>query len=219
MDTNLKNSDDLEKRNVANENIVRENIVKKSHNWKILGIIAMILTIFIAAGTTVGLYPYMEEKAAEFSSRNRRQETEAAGGFGNLATQVMNFSYVLWHQQKQEENGGILTYSQTFLAGDGIGAVDVLHGEDAQNVPETEKKTDPVSGADAVVSADVAENVVATESADHTSGQTLFLCKRVQVLRAETLLQRHFVAKAYSFIQQADKAFHAVVGRISFVLL
>ena len=109
MDTNLKNSDDLEKRNVANENIVRENIVKKSRNWKILGIIAMILTIFIAAGTTVGLYPYMEEKAAEFSSRNRRQETEAAGGFGNLATQVMNFSYVLWHQQKQEENGGILS--------------------------------------------------------------------------------------------------------------
>lgn len=136
----LENSDDLEKRNVANENIVRENIVKKSRNWKILGIIAMILTIFIAAGTTVGLYPYMEEKAAEFSSRNRRQETEAAGGFGNLATQVMNFSYVLWHQQKQEENGGILTYSQTFLAGDGIGAVDVLHGEDAQNVPETEKR-------------------------------------------------------------------------------
>ena len=173
MDINLKNSDDLEKRNVANENIVRENIVKKSHNWKILGIIAMILTVFIAAGTTVGLYPYMEEKAAEFSSRNRRQETEAAGEFGNLATQVMNFSYVLWHQQKQEENGGILTYSQTFLAGDGIGAVDVLHGEDAQNVPETEKKTDPVSGADAVVSADVAENVVATESADQTSGQTV----------------------------------------------
>ena len=55
MDTNLKNSDDLEKRNVANENIVRENIVKKSHNWKTLGIIAMILTVFIAAGTTVGL--------------------------------------------------------------------------------------------------------------------------------------------------------------------
>ena len=38
-------------------------------------------------------------------------------------------------------------------------------------------------------------------------------------MRAETLLQRHFVAKAYRFIQQADKAFHAVVGRISLVLL
>lgn len=36
-----------------------------------------------------------------------------------------------------------------------------------------QKKTDPVSGADAVVSADVAENVVATESADQTSGQTV----------------------------------------------
>ncbi len=175
MDTNLKNSDDLEKKNVANENIVGENPVKKSHNWKILGIIAMILTVFIAAGTTVGLYPYMEEKAAEFSSRNHRQETEAAGGFGNLATQVMNFSYVLWHQQKQEENGGILTYSQTFLTDDGGVAVDVLNAEDMQkqNAPDAESGTDLTAGADAVVSADVAENVVATESADQTSGQTV----------------------------------------------
>ena len=75
MDTNLKNSDDLEKRNVANENIVRENIVKKSHNWKIMGIIAMILTVFIAAGTTVGLYPYMEEKAAVSYTHLRAHET------------------------------------------------------------------------------------------------------------------------------------------------
>ena len=67
----------------------------------------------------------------------------------------------------------IISSASSFLAGDGIGAVDVLHGEDAQNVPETEKKTDPVSGADAVVSADVAENVVATESADQTSVQTV----------------------------------------------
>ena len=51
--------------------------------------------------------------------------------------------------------------------------LEVYKRQDAQNVPETEKKTDPVSGADAVVSADVAENVVATESADHTSGQTV----------------------------------------------
>ena len=90
-------------KNAGNENVTNGNVVKKNHNWKILGIIAMILTVFIAAGATVGLYPYMEEKAAEFNSRNRRQETEAAGGFGNLTTQVMNFSYVLWHQQKQEE--------------------------------------------------------------------------------------------------------------------
>ena len=165
MDTNLKNSDDLEKRNVANENIVRENIVKKSHNWKTLGIIAMILTVFIAAGTTVGLYPYMEEKAAEFSSRNRRQETEAAGEFGNLATQVMNFSYVLWHQQKQEENGGILTYSQTFLTDDGGVAVDVLNAEDMQkqNAPDAESGTDLTAGAETAASGDV---TVKAEAAD-----------------------------------------------------
>lgn len=165
MDTNLKNSDDLEKRNVANENIVKENIVKKSHNWKILGIIAMILTVFIAAGTTVGLYPYMEEKAAEFSSRNRRQETEAAGGFGNLATQVMNFSYVLWHQQKQEENGGILTYSQTFLTDDGGVTADVLTAEDMQkqNAPDAESGTDLTAGAETAASGDV---TVKAEAAD-----------------------------------------------------
>lgn len=165
MDTNLKNSDDLEKRNVANENIVGEKLVKKSHNWKILGIIAMILTVFIAAGTTVGLYPYMEEKAAEFSSRNRRQETEAAGGFGNLATQVMNFSYVLWHQQKQEENGGILTYSQTFLTDDGGVAVDVLNAEDMQkqNAPDAESGTDLTAGAETAASGDV---TVKAEAAD-----------------------------------------------------
>lgn len=165
MDTNLKNSDDLEKRNVANENIVGEKLVKKSHNWKILGIISMILTVFIAAGTTVGLYPYMEEKAAEFSSRNYRQETEAAGGFGNLATQVMNFSYVLWHQQKQEENGGILTYSQTFLTDDGGVAVDVLNAEDMQkqNAPDAESGTDLTAGAETAASGDV---TVKAEAAD-----------------------------------------------------
>ena len=122
-----------------------ENVVKKNHNWKILGIIAMILTVFIAAGATVGLYPYMEEKAAEFNSRNRRQETEAAGGFGNLTTQVMNFSYVLWHQQKQEENGGILTYSQTFLTGDGAGAVDVLDGRQMRRMCRKHRDTDAYS--------------------------------------------------------------------------
>lgn len=150
MDINLKNRDDLEKK----EN---ENVVKKSHSWKILGIIAMILTVFIAAGITVGMYPYMEEKAAEFSSRNRRQETEAAGGFGNLTTQVMNFSYVLWHQQKQEENGGILTYSQTFLTEDGSVAADLLNAEDMQkqNAPDAESGTDLTAGAETAAGGDV----------------------------------------------------------------
>lgn len=166
MDTNLKNSDDLEKRNAVNENLANENAVKKSRNWKILGIIAMILTVFIAAGTTVGLYPYMEEKAAEFNSRNRRQETEAAGGFGNLTTQVMNFSYVLWHQQKQEENGGILTYSQTFLTDTGTGAVDALAAETMQDAPETLDADHTAAGADATANTDAVTDVAAEDTSE-----------------------------------------------------
>ena len=161
LDTNLKNNDDLEMKNAGNENVTNGNVVKKNHNWKILGIIAMILTVFIAAGATVGLYPYMEEKAAEFNSRNRRQETEAAGGFGNLTTQVMNFSYVLWHQQKQEENGGILTYSQTFLTGDGAGAI--LDTTDAQNVPETPDTDHTAAGADATENTDAVTDGAAAD--------------------------------------------------------
>ena len=163
MDINLKNRDDLEKK----EN---ENVVKKSHNWKILGIIAMILTVFIAAGTTVGLYPYMEEKAAEFSSRNRRQETEAAGGFGNLTTQVMNFSYVLWHQQKQEENGGILTYSQTFLTEDGSVAADLLNAEDMQNAPEILGASNTAADGDAAADTDAVANAAAGDTSEEIHG-------------------------------------------------
>lgn len=176
MDINLRNSDDLEKRNGVNENIANENIVKKTHNWKILGIIAMILTVFIAAGTTVGMYPYMEEKAAEFNSRNRRQETEAAGGFGNLTTQVMNFSYVLWHQQKQEENGGILTYSQTFLTDEENGTVDALTAEDMQDAPETPDVSNTAAGADATANTDAVTDAAAGDTseevydADSTAG-------------------------------------------------
>ena len=159
MDINLKNRDDLEKK----EN---ENVVKKSHNWKILGIIAMILTVFIAAGTTVGMYPYMEEKAAEFNSRNRRQETETAGGFGNLTTQVMNFSYVLWHQQKQEENGGILTYFQTFLTEDGSVAADLLNAEDMQNAPEILDDLDTAADADAAANTAAVANAAAGDTSE-----------------------------------------------------
>lgn len=159
MDINLKNRDDLEEK----EN---ENVVKKSRNWKILGIIAMILTVFIAAGTTVGLYPYMEEKAAEFNSRNRRQETEAAGGFGNLTTQVMNFSYVLWHQQKQEENGGILTYSQTFLAGNGTGAANGEGAENMQNAPEIRDDSDTAADGDAAANTDAVINAAAGDTSE-----------------------------------------------------
>ena len=78
MDTNLKNSDDLEKRNVANENIVRENIVKKSHNWKIMGIIAMILTVLLLRVPQWGYIPIWKRKrrssAAETADRKQKQQ-------------------------------------------------------------------------------------------------------------------------------------------------
>ena len=61
-------------KNAGNENVTNGNVVKKNHNWKILGIIAMILTVFIAAGATVGLYPYMEEKAAGTAGRKQKQQ-------------------------------------------------------------------------------------------------------------------------------------------------
>lgn len=170
MDINLKNRDDLKEKNIKTEVVKEKDKAEKNHNWKILGIIAMILTVFIAAGTTVGLYPYMEEKAAEFNSRNRRQETEAAGGFGNLTTQVMNFSYVLWHQQKQEENGGILTYSQTFLAGDGTGAADGVSAENMQNAPEILGASNTTADGDAAADTDAVANAVAGDTSEEIHG-------------------------------------------------
>ena len=166
MDINLKNRDDLKEKNIKTEVVKEKDKAEKNRNWKILGIIAMILTVFIAAGTTVGLYPYMEEKAAEFNSRNRRQETETAGGFGNLTTQVMNFSYVLWHQQKQEENGGILTYSQTFLTEDGSVAADLLNAEDMQNAPEILDDLDTAADADAAADTDAVANAAAGDTSE-----------------------------------------------------
>lgn len=170
MDINLKNRDDLKEKNIKTEVVKEKDKAEKNHNWKILGIIAMILTVFIAAGTTVGLYPYMEEKAAEFSSRNRRQETEAAGGFGNLTTQVMNFSYVLWHQQKQEENGGILTYSQTFLTEDGSVAADLLNAEDMQNAPEILGASNTAADGDAAADTDAVANAAAGDTSEEIHG-------------------------------------------------
>lgn len=170
MDTNLKNRDDLKEKNIKTEVVKEKDKAEKNHNWKILGIIAMILTVFIAAGTTVGLYPYMEEKAAEFNSRNRRQETETAGGFGNLTTQVMNFSYVLWHQQKQEENGGILTYSQTFLTEDGSVAADLLNAEDMQNAPEILDDLDTAADGDGAADTDAVANAAAGDTSEEIHG-------------------------------------------------
>ena len=70
-----------------------------------------------ASAATIGLYPYMKAKAGEYSSDRMTRLMEQNYDYSGLATQVMNFSYEIWHQQKQEEEGRVLTYSQTFLPG------------------------------------------------------------------------------------------------------
>ena len=95
MDTRLKNS--------------------RSRHW--IGILLIVLLVIASAAATVGFYPYMKQKAVNQSSVSRQERENDNGRFDDLATQIMNFSYVIWHQQKQEEKGGILTYSQTFLPG------------------------------------------------------------------------------------------------------
>lgn len=93
MDTRLKNS--------------------RSKHW--IGILLIVILVAASAAATVGFYPYMKQKAVSQSSVSRQERENDSGRFDNLATQIMNFSYVIWHQQKQEENGGILTWSQTFF--------------------------------------------------------------------------------------------------------
>ena len=95
MDTKLKNSRD--------------------RHW--LGILLLILLTAVMAAATVSSYPYMRQKAIEQKSADQTQRENENSEFERLDTQIMNFSYVIWHQQKQEENGRILSFSQTFYPG------------------------------------------------------------------------------------------------------
>lgn len=74
--------------------------------------------VFLAAAATVGMYPYMQKNAMEhYKERTERADTQARTNFRNVTTQVMNFSYEIWHQEKQEEAGKALSYTETFLPG------------------------------------------------------------------------------------------------------
>ena len=88
--------------------------LKNSHK---IGIWIIILAVLAASAATIGLYPYMQARSVEYSSQRNDRISERGSDFGSLATQVMNFSYEIWHQQKQEEAGSVLTYSETFLPG------------------------------------------------------------------------------------------------------
>ena len=90
--------------------------LKNNHKWGVLLIISLILLVSVA---TVGLYPYMQRKAEEYRQdwSEIEEAYEAEPDFENVAVQVMNFSYEIWHQKRQEEEGRLLTYSQAFLPG------------------------------------------------------------------------------------------------------
>lgn len=88
--------------------------LKSSHKW---GILLIVLSIISLSAATMGLYPYMEKKAWESQGQDMDSRQESWENFDNIAVQVMNFCYEVWHQEKQEEAGTLLTYSQVFLPG------------------------------------------------------------------------------------------------------
>ena len=88
--------------------------LKNNHK---IGVLKIVLTVLALSAATIGLYPYMKAKAAEYVSVRTMRLQEQGSDYSDLATQVMNFSYEIWHQKKQEEEGGVLSYSQTFLPG------------------------------------------------------------------------------------------------------
>lgn len=110
----------------------------RSKHW--IGNLLIVILVAVSAAATVGFYPYMKQKAVSRSSVSRMERENDSSRFDDLATQIMNFSYVIWHQQKQEENGGILTYSQTFLPG--------LDEKEARAESMAEKEEDTESASD-----------------------------------------------------------------------
>ncbi len=79
LDTNLKNNDDLEMKNAGNENVTNGNVVKKNHNWKILGIIAMILTVLLRQVLRWGYIPIWKRKLQNSTAgtAGRKQKQQA----------------------------------------------------------------------------------------------------------------------------------------------
>ena len=85
----------------------------KLKNRHALGIILIWLVIAGAAGAVLGLYPYMAGKAGIYGQqRIEGQNNDAAD---NVATQLMNSTYSIWMEAKQQEAGHLLTPSQVFL--------------------------------------------------------------------------------------------------------
>lgn len=107
---------------------------KSSHKW---GVLIIMLAVIGAAVVTVGLYPYLTDKAYEKEARWAAQAKEQSQDYSDLSTQVMNFSYVIWHQQKQEEAGRLMTYSETYLPGLEERVRELQGGAEAQIINDT----------------------------------------------------------------------------------
>lgn len=90
---------------------------KNSRSRHKTGVFLIVLLVLFVSCATMAFYPYMEKNALENQKESSQEMEVEVEDFGNAAVQVMNFSYVLWHQQKQEEQGKLLTYAQTFLPG------------------------------------------------------------------------------------------------------
>ena len=89
----------------------------KSKSRHSLGVIIIMFVVLLASAATVGLYPYLVERAFEYKERyeTQRREDYADNVSNDLALQMMNSCYQAWREQMQEEEGRLLTPSQVFL--------------------------------------------------------------------------------------------------------
>ena len=89
----------------------------KSKSRHSLGIIIIMIVVLLTSAATVGLYPYLVERAFEYKERYeaQRKDNYINNVSNDLALQMMNSCYQAWREQVQEEEGRLLTPSQVFL--------------------------------------------------------------------------------------------------------
>ena len=75
------------------------------------------IVVLLTSAATVGLYPYLVERAFEYKERYeaQRKDNYINNVSNDLALQMMNSCYQAWREQVQEEEGRLLTPSQVFL--------------------------------------------------------------------------------------------------------
>lgn len=83
----------------------------KSKSRHSLGIIIIMIAVLLTSAATVGLYPYLVERAFEYKERYeaQRKDNYINNVSNDLALQMMNSCYQAWREQVQEEEGRLLT--------------------------------------------------------------------------------------------------------------